>query len=84
VQDDFIVLDVNGDATLCCTYQASEANTVGNFLSTSIDAIQSARRSLCKPCMSFAFPLLANYAVDRLNEIARHERAAFRHQSGLS
>jgi pyruvate-formate lyase-activating enzyme len=83
LRDDFIVLDVNANATLCCTCLASKANTVGNFLSTPIDAIQSARRShpLCRPCMSLGFPLLANFAVDGLNEIAQRERAAFHRQN---
>ena len=83
LRDDFIVLDVNANTTLCCTCLASKANTVGNFLSTPIDAIQSARRShpLCRPCMSLGFPLLANFAVDGLNEIAQRERAAFHRQN---
>ena len=84
LRDDYIVLDVNANATLCCTCLASKTNTVGNFLSTSIDAIQSARRShpLCRPCMSLGFPSLANYAVEGLEDIARDARAAFRRQNG--
>ena len=80
LQDDFIVLDVHGNATLCCASMASRANTIGNYLAMPIDAIQAARRShpLCKPCMSVSFPLVANFADDGLNEIALRERAAFR------
>lgn len=64
LQDDFIVLDVNGNATLCCASMASKANTIGNYLAMPIEAIQAAWRShaLCKPCMSVGFPLVANYA----------------------
>jgi hypothetical protein len=80
LQEDFIVLDVNGNVILCCTCLASQANTIGSYLTMPIEAIQSARRShpLCKPCMSFGFPLLANYAVDGLDDLALRERAAFR------
>jgi pyruvate-formate lyase-activating enzyme len=80
LRDDFIVLDVEGNATLCCTSMASKANTIGNYLSVPIEAIQAARRShaLCKPCMSVGFPLVANYADERLHEIALRERGAFR------
>jgi len=79
LRDDFIVLDVDGNATLCCTSMASKANTIGNYLIMPIEAIQAARRShaLCKPCMSVGFPLIANYADERLHEIALRERAAF-------
>lgn len=79
LQDDFVVLDVNGNVVLCCTCLASEANTIGNYLSMPIDAIQSARRShpLCKPCMSFGLPLLFNYALNGFDEIASRERASF-------
>jgi len=79
LQEDFIVLDVNGNVILCCTCLASQANTIGSYLTMPIEAIQSARRShpLCKPCMSFGFPLLANYAVDGLDDLALRERAAF-------
>jgi hypothetical protein len=77
--DDFIVLDVNGNATLCCASMASKTNTIGNYLAMPIEAIQAARRwhALCKPCMSVGFPLVANYADEGLNEIALRERAAF-------
>jgi pyruvate-formate lyase-activating enzyme len=80
LQEDFIVLDVNGNAILCCTCLASQANTIGSYLTMPIEAIQSARRShpMCKPCMSVGFPLLANYAVDGLDDLAQRERAAFR------
>lgn len=59
---------------------ASRANTIGNYLTMPIDAIQRARRShpLCKPCLSVSFPLVANFADEGLNEIALRERAAFR------
>jgi pyruvate-formate lyase-activating enzyme len=80
LQEDFVVLDVNANVILCCTCLASKANTIGNYLAMPIAAIQSARRShpLCKPCMSFGFPLLANYAVGGLDELALEERAAYR------
>jgi hypothetical protein len=80
LQEDFIVLDVNGNVILCCTCLASQANTIGSYLMMPIEAIQAARRShpLCKPCMSVGFPLLANYAVDGLDDLALRERAAFR------
>jgi hypothetical protein len=74
------VLDVEGNATLCCASMASKANTIGNYLSIPIEAIQAARRShpLCKPRMSVGFPLIANFVAEGLNEIALRERAAFR------
>jgi hypothetical protein len=80
LQEDFVVLDVNANVILCCTCLGSKANTIGNYLAMPIAAIQPARRShpLCKPCMSFGFPLLANYAVSGLDEIALRERAAYR------
>jgi pyruvate-formate lyase-activating enzyme len=80
LQEDFVVLDVNANVILCCTCLGSKANTIGNYLAMPIAAIQPARRShpLCKPCMSFGFPLLANYAVGGLDEIALRERAAYR------
>lgn len=80
LQDGFIVLDVNGNATLCCASMASKANTIGNYLATPIEEIQAARRAhaMCKPCMSVGFPLVANFADEGLNEIALRERAAFR------
>jgi pyruvate-formate lyase-activating enzyme len=80
LQDDFIVLDVEGNATLCCACMASKPNTIGNYLTMPIDAIQAARRShpLCNPCMSVGFPLVANFADEGLNEMALRERAAFR------
>jgi pyruvate-formate lyase-activating enzyme len=79
LQDDFIVLDVEGNATLCCASMASKANTIGNYLTMPLDAIQAARRAhaMCKPCMSVGFPLVANFVAEGLNEIALRERAAF-------
>ena len=59
---------------------ASKANTIGNYLTMPIEAIQAAPRShpLCKPCMSVGFPLVANCVSEGLNEIAR---ASARHSS---
>jgi pyruvate-formate lyase-activating enzyme len=84
LQEDFIVLDVNGNVILCCTCLASQANTIGCYLTMPIEAIQSARRShpMCKPCMSVGFPLLANYAVEGLDNLALRERAAFGSAAG--
>jgi hypothetical protein len=77
-------LDVNGNVILCCTCLASQANTIGSYLTMPIEAIQSARRShpMCKPCMSVGFPLLANYAVEGLDDLALRERAAFGRAAG--
>jgi hypothetical protein len=79
LQEDYIVLDVDGNVILCCTCLASRTNTIGSYLTMPIEAIQSARRShpMCKPCMSVGFPLLANYAVEGLDDLALRERAAF-------
>jgi pyruvate-formate lyase-activating enzyme len=79
LQDDYVVLDVNGNATLCCACMGSDSNTIGNYLTMPIDAIQSARRShpLCKPCMSFGIPSL-NEGGPELEDIGRRERARYR------
>lgn len=37
------MLDVEGNATLCCASMASKANTIGNYLAMPIEEIQAAR-----------------------------------------
>jgi hypothetical protein len=81
LQDDYVVIDVNGNTTLCCACMASEQNTIGSYLDMPIDAIQSARHShpLCKPCMSFGIPAL-NDGGPEVEDIGTRERARYRLQ----
>lgn len=79
LRDNYVVLDVEGRAMLCCTCLGGGVNAIGGFLSTPLAAIQAAKRvhPMCTPCMQLGLPVLANYAVDGLDEIAIRERAAF-------
>ena len=81
LQDDYVVIDVKGNTTLCCACMGSQQNTIGRYLDMPIDAIQSARRShpLCKPCMSFGIPAL-NDGGPVLEAIGTRERAKYQSQ----
>jgi pyruvate-formate lyase-activating enzyme len=56
--EDVVVLDVKGNAMLCCGSSMQPANVVGNFLQMPLTEIQKRRRqkSLCGTCMKLGLP----------------------------
>jgi hypothetical protein len=77
--DDMMILDVNGDAMLCCTTTMERKNNVGNFLELPLVEIQSRRRQmqLCSRCLDMGIP---NYfhGTDEYPAIAAETYAASR------
>lgn len=84
LQDNFVSIDVNGNASLCCGCMASEENTIGSYLSMPIEQLQSARRShaLCGPCMKHGIPVIAEYLDPAFDQIGKQERARYRDEAG--
>jgi len=56
--EDMIVIDVSGQAMLCCGSSLRPSNVIGNYLEVSLDEIQRRRRehSLCSDCMKLGLP----------------------------
>jgi hypothetical protein len=56
--EDFITIDVAGNAMLCCGSSMDRTNTIGSFLDLSLDEIQRRRRekTLCGPCLELGIP----------------------------
>jgi len=56
--EDIVVLDVEGNAMLCCGSSMAGANRIGNFLDMPLAELQRRRRamSLCASCLSLGLP----------------------------
>ena len=56
--EDIIVLDVEGNAMLCCGSSMAAANRIGKFLDLPLGEVQRRRRamSLCASCLSLGLP----------------------------
>ena len=56
--EDIVVLDVEGNAMLCCGSSMAGANRIGNFLDIPLAELQRRRRamSLCARCLSLGLP----------------------------
>ncbi len=58
LKDDMIVLDAEGDVTICCSVFDQKKYSIGNYLNTPIKAIQKKKNtepqctSICNACMS--------------------------------
>ena len=56
--EDIVVLDVEGNAMLCCGSSMAAANRIGNFLDLPLAELQRRRRamSLCASCLQLGLP----------------------------
>lgn len=84
--DDYITLDVNGDAWLCCGCSGEQTNNLGNFLGMPLSELQARRQAhpLCSPCMAKGISITAqerdpDYAW--YTDVAERTRAAYREEA---
>jgi MoaA/NifB/PqqE/SkfB family radical SAM enzyme len=56
--EDVVVLDVKGNAMLCCASSMESVNVIGNYLEVPLEELQKRRREkeLCGPCMKLGIP----------------------------
>jgi len=56
--EDIVVLDVEGNAMLCCGSSMAAVNRIGNFLDLPLAELQRRRRekTLCRSCLSLGLP----------------------------
>jgi MoaA/NifB/PqqE/SkfB family radical SAM enzyme len=56
--EDIVVLDVEGNAMLCCGSSMAAVNRIGNFLDLPLAELQRRRRAktLCRSCLSLGLP----------------------------
>lgn len=88
LMDDYITLDVNGDAWLCCGCSGRQTNNLGNFLDMPLSELQARRRAhpLCTPCMAKGISVAAQERdpdYQWYTDEAERARAAYREEVSI-
>jgi len=71
LQDDYMTLDVEGNAYLCCATSSRHSNRLASFLETPLSELQQMKRThpLCGPCMAKGLPLYLEHRLAEFDQI---------------